>query len=153
MADNSILIDEQTPVDPEYARKIEILRNSYRKLDSLPLGFGIPAYDDSITDGMVDKLFGLDLSDALREMRMNVTDVESNSYTEMMVENRVVYYAIRRFRLSASVFFKFSTATDGKTVDKTGIPKMLNTILAEYNAEFKSWRGNNAGSLWNMTGR
>lgn len=134
------------------ARKVEILRNVYRKLDNLPLGFGIPSYSDTIVDADVIKIFGIDLNDTLREMRITtMDDVEADSILELYVENRTVYYALRRFRLSASIFFKFSTAVDGKTVDKTSVPKMIAAIIAEYDAEFKKWRGTSAGSIWNRS--
>ena len=135
----------------EEKRKITIMRHAYQKLDSLPLGFGLPAYDDSISDEMVSKYFSLDLSDALRESRITVDLLEENSYDEMMIENRVVYHALKRFRLTSATFFKFSTAVDGKTVDKTNIPKMLQQILSEYDNEYKSWKSRGTGSLWNRT--
>ena len=131
------------------ADRIKILKNIYRKLDNLPLGFGIPAYNDDVPDAVLEKYFGLDLDDTLREVRMNIVDVQSDSFDEMQIENRSIYYALRRYRLSASVYFKFSTAVDGKTVDKTMIPKMLSTIISEYDAEFKRWRSGNLASTWN----
>lgn len=132
-------------------KKYKILRNAYMKLDSLPLSFGLPAYDDEISDELIDKYFRVDLADTIRETRIQVEDIEEGSIDEMMFENRIVYHALKRFRLSASVFFKFSTAVDGKTVDKTQIPKMLSTILKEYEDEYSKWRLGSIGSLWHRS--
>ena len=139
---------EQTTVE---SKKINILRNAYIKLDSLPLSFGIPAYDENMPDEAIEKYFKVDLADTLRETRITIEDIEDGSIDEMYFENRIVYHALKRFRLTASVFFKFSTAVDGKTVDKTQIPKMLATILKEYDDEYKKWRLGNIGKLWNRS--
>lgn len=132
-------------------RKINILRNAYIKLDSLPLSFGMPAYDDDIPDDMIEKYFKTDYADTIRETGINIDSIQENSIDEMYLENRIVYHTIKRFRLSASVFFKFSTAVDGKSVDKTQIPKMLAQILEEYDQEYKKWRVGSIGSLWNRS--
>ena len=131
------------------ADKIKILKNVYRKLDNLPLGFGIPVYNDDVTEEVLDKYFGIDLQDTVREMRIdNLSSIMDDSIDEMMIENRTIYYALRRFRMSASIYFKFSTAVDGRTVDKTAIPKMLSSIISEYDAEFKRWRSGNLSKTW-----
>ena len=140
---------EEVVVSEADKKKYKILRNAYMKLDNLPLSFGMPAYDDDLPDNVVEKYFRTDLADTLRETRIAIEDIEENSVDEMQFENRIVYHALRRFRLSATAFFKFSTAVDGKTVDKTQIPKILSTLIAEYDAEYKSWRLGNVGSLWN----
>lgn len=140
---------EEVVVSEEDKKKYKILRNAYMKLDNLPLSFGMPAYDDDLPDNVVEKYFRTDLADTLRETRIAIEDIEENSVDEMQFENRIVYHALRRFRLSATAFFKFSTAVDGKTIDKTQIPKILSTLIAEYDAEYKSWRLGSVGSLWN----
>lgn len=140
---------EEVIVSEADKKKYKILRNAYMKLDNLPLSFGMPAYDDDLPDNVVEKYFRTDLADTLRETRIAIDDIEENSVDEMQFENRIVYHALRRFRLSATAFFKFSTAVDGKTIDKTQIPKILSTLIAEYDAEYKSWRLGNVGSLWN----
>ena len=140
---------EEVIVSEADKKKYKILRNAYMKLDNLPLSFGMPAYDDDLPDNIVEKYFRTDLADTLRETRIAIEDIEENSVDEMQFENRIVYHALRRFRLSATAFFKFSTAVDGKTIDKTQIPKILSTLIAEYDAEYKSWRLGSVGSLWN----
>lgn len=140
---------EEVVVSEADKKKYKILRNAYMKLDNLPLSFGMPAYDDDLPDNVVEKYFRTDLADTLREIRIAIEDIEENSVDEMQFENRIVYHALRRFRLSATAFFKFSTAVDGKTIDKTQIPKILSTLIAEYDAEYKKWRLGNIGSLWN----
>lgn len=131
------------------ADRIEILKNVYRKLDSLPLSFGIPVYNDKVTDEELEKYFGIDIQDTIREMRLDIANVPEDSLDEMIVENRTLYHALRRYRLSASAYFKFSTAVDGKTIDKTQIPKMLSQIISEYDSEFKKWRSGSLAKTWN----
>ena len=140
---------EEVVVSESDKKKYKILRNAYMKLDNLPLSFGMPAYDDDLPDNVIEKYFRTDLADTLRETRIAIEDIEENSVDEMQFENMIVYHALRRFRLSATAFFKFSTAVDGKTIDKTQIPKILSTLIAEYDAEYKSWRLGSVGSLWN----
>jgi len=131
-------------------RDIEIMRNAYQKLDGMVLSFGIPSYSDALADGDVSKVFYIDLKDTLREIGMqNCDGIAVMSMDEMRIENRVVYHALRRFRNSASVFFKFSTSSDGKSVDKSMIPKMLAQMITEYDNDFKSWR--KVGAVWSVT--
>jgi hypothetical protein len=133
------------------ADRVKILRNVYKKLDSLPLGFGIPAYSDSIADTTIEKTFGIDIDDTLREIRMKIGDIESDSVDELNVEDRTVYHALRRFRMSSAIYYKFSTAVDGKTIDKSMIPKMISTIIMEYDQQFKRWRSGGLSKLWNRS--
>lgn len=161
MSDIDKVVDEVLPDDTgdevveelsaEEKHKIKIMRHAYQKLDGLPLGFGLPEYNDNISDEVVSKYFSLDLSDTIRESGIDMSALVDDSYDEMMIENRVVYHALKRFRLTSATFFKFSTAVDGKTVDKTNVPKMLKQLIDEYDAEYKSWRGKGIGNLWNRT--
>jgi len=135
--------------------RMSILRQIYRKLDQLPLSFGLTGLDANLENEL-----GGDLNDTLRELRRKSTDdIEEMSEYELYVENRSVYYVLRRFRNSASVNFKYSTGVDGKSVDKTQIPKILKATIDEYDAEFKKWRSNNmlssssSGGRWDMTRR
>lgn len=131
-------------------RSINIMRNAYQKLDNLPLGFGLPAYSDDMDDIFISNKFGIDYKDTIREMKIGADDIEEDSYDEMIMENRIVYHALKRFRNSASVFFKFSTSIDGKTVDKTKIPQMIGNIIDEYDKEYSEYKGSNCGSIWQM---
>jgi hypothetical protein len=133
------------------ADRMKVLRNAYKKLDGLPLGFGIPAYSKDVADTVVESMFGMDLDDTIREVRMRIEDVEPDSYDELHIELRVVYYALCRFRLSGSIFFKFSTAVDGKTVDKSMIPKMISQVISEYDTKFKKWRSGSTAGVWNRS--
>ena len=146
-------VDEQAELSYEDADKIKILRNVYIKLDGLPLSFGIPAYDDSIDSETIMKYFRTDLADTIRETGISIADIPEDSKIEMYFENRIVYHALKRFRMSATAFFKFSTAVDGKSIDKTQVPKMLAQLIAEYEEEYKTWRLGNIGKLWNMEKR
>ena len=141
----------EVELSEEDKRKLVIMRHAYQKLDNLPLGFGLPAYSDDIDNETIMRNFSVDLLDTLRETGIPIDSIEEDSYDEMMIENRVVYYALKRFRLTASTFFKFSTATDGKTVDKTNIPKMLQQIISEYDNEYKKWKSKGIGNIWNRT--
>ena len=150
MADINVTPPELSEYDK---KKFSILRNAYEKLSSLPLSFGMPAYDEAIPNETIDKYFKVDFMDTLRETRLSLDDIESGSMDEMQFENRIVYHTIKRFRLTSSVFFKFSTAVDGKSIDKTQIPKMLTAVLNEYDAEYKKWRSGSCGSIWNKSAK
>lgn len=138
--------------------RIKILRNVYKKLDGMMLSFGMPAYSDDISDDDIERYVGMSLDDTLRELRVvNTDNIGEMSIAEYHVENRCVYHKLRALRNSASIFFKFSTAVDGKTVDKSMIPKMINEMLKEYDAEWKKWlsegglSGATSGNIWNRT--
>ena len=110
--------------------RIKILRNVYRKLDDMVMSFGMPAYSNDISDDDIERYVGMSLDDTLRELRVTNTDnIGEMSIAEYHVENRCVYHKLRALRNSASIFFKFSTAVDGKTVDKSMIPKMINEMI------------------------
>ncbi len=84
-------------------------------------------------------------------MLLNSLDnIGDASIAEYHIENRSVYHKLRLLRNSASIFFKFSTSTDGKTVDKSMIPKMINEMIKEYDDEWKKWLSN--GGLTGSTG-
>lgn len=133
-------------------REIAVMRSAYSKLDNMPLSFGIPRYDPDMVDADVERYVGGDLKDTMRELGIqNLDGVVEMSTEELRIENRTVYYALRRFRHSASVFFKFSTAVDGKTVDKQQIPKMIAELLKEYEQEWTNWRKTlTSGQIWQM---
>ena len=110
--------------------RIKILRNVYRKLDGMMLSFGMPMYSDDISDEDIERYVGMPLNDTMRELRLSSLDeVGEMSIAEYHIENRCVYHKLRSLRNSASIFFKFSTAVDGKTVDKSMIPKMINEMI------------------------
>lgn len=132
-----------------------ILRNVYKKLDGMMLSFGIPIYSDDMSDDDIERYVGITLNDTMRELRINNLDnVEEMSIAEYHIENRCIYHKLRMLRNSASIFFKFSTAVDGKTVDKSMIPKMINEMIKEYDDEWKKWQndggltGATAGRIW-----
>ena len=133
-------------------REIAIMRDAYGKLDNMPLSFGIPRYSDEMSDDDVSKYMGGDLKDVMRELGVrDLGGIVEMSAEELHVENRIVYYALRRFRHSASVFFKFSTAVDATTVAKQQIPKMIAEMLKEYEQEWTSWRRTlSSGQIWQM---
>ena len=140
------------------SHRISILRNVYRKLDGMMLSFGIPMYSDNISDDDIERYVGMSLNDTMRELRItNLDGVGEMSIAEYHIENRCVYHKLRSLRNSASIFFKFSTAVDGKTVDKSMIPKMINEMIKEYDDEWKKWMadggitGSTAGNIWERT--
>lgn len=134
----------------DYEHRIKILRNVYRKLDSMILSFGMPRYSDDIVDDDIEVYVGITLDDTMRELRItNLDNIEEMSIAEYHIENRCVYHKLRLLRNSASIFFKFSTSVDGKTVDKSMIPKMINEMIKEYDDEWKKWQ--NDGGLTGTT--
>lgn len=133
------------------AHRTKILRNVYRKLDGMALSFGMPAYSEDLSSDELERYVGLSLDDTMRELRLsNLNDIGDASIAEYHIENRSVYHKLRLLRNSASIFFKFSTSVDGKTVDKSMIPKMINEMIKEYDAEWKKWL--TSGGLTGTTG-
>ena len=133
------------------AHRTKILRNIYQKLDGMMLSFGMPAYSEDLSSSDLERYVGLSLNDTMRELRLNSLDnIGDASIAEYHIENRSVYHKLRLLRNSASIFFKFSTSTDGKTVDKSMIPKMINEMIKEYDDEWKKWLSN--GGLTGSTG-
>lgn len=139
----------------ENTHRIKILRNVYQKLDGMMLSFGMPMYNDSIQEADLERYIGISLNDTMRELRLqSLDDVGEMSIAEYHIENRCVYHKLRSLRNSASIFFKFSTAVDGKTVDKSMIPKMINEMIKEYDDEWKKWlsnggmTGSTANTIW-----
>ena len=112
--------------------RIQILRNVYQKLDGMMLSFGMPMYNDNISDDDIERYVGMSLNDTMRELRLeNLDTIKEMSIAEYHIENRCVYHKLRSLRNSASIFFKFSTSVDGKTVDKSMIPKMINEMIID----------------------
>ena len=135
--------------------RIKILRNVYQKLDGMMLSFGMPMYSDDISDEDIERYVGMPLNDTMRELRLTSLDeVGEMSIAEYHIENRCIYHKLRLLRNSASIFFKFSTAVDGKTIDKSMIPKMINEMIKEYDNEWKRWladggmTGSTANTIW-----
>lgn len=138
--------------------RIRILKRVYQKLDGMAMSFGMPMYSDNISDDDFERYVGMPLDDTMRELRIsNLEGIGEMSIAEYHIENRCVYHKLRMLRNSASIFFKFSTAVDGKSIDKTMIPKMINEMLKEYDAEWKKWLstggliGTTTGSMWERT--
>ena len=138
--------------------RIKILRNVYRKLDGMMMSFGMPIYNSDMPDDNVERYVGMSLDDTMRELRLtNLDNIGEMSIAEYHIENRCVYHKLRSLRNSASIFFKFSTAVDGKTIDKSMIPKMINEMIKEYDQEWKKWlseggiSGSTAGAIWERT--
>ena len=103
--------------------RTKILRNIYRKLDGMSLSFGMPSYQNDLSADELERYVGISLDDTMRELRLSsLDDIGDASNAEYYIENRSVYHKLRLLRNSASIFFKFSTSVDGKTVDKSMIP-------------------------------
>lgn len=135
--------------------RIKILKNVYRKLDGMAMSFGMPAYSDDMADNEFERYVGMSLDDTMRELRISTLEgIGEMTIAEYHIENRCVYHKLRSLRNSASIFFKFSTAVDGKTIDKSMIPKMINEMINEYDTEWKKWlstgglTGTTSGSIW-----
>lgn len=117
----------------------------------MTLSFGMPVYSDDLPSTDIERYIGISLDDTMRELRItNLDNIEEMSIAEYHIENRCIYHKLRLLRNSASVFFKFSTAVDGKTVDKSMIPKMINEMIKEYDNEWKKWLS--TGGIYSSTG-
>lgn len=124
-----------------------IIENVREKMYQLPFEF-----ED---DGKFD--IAPSLKDAMREMGIrDIRSIRPNSDTELYLELRTLWYVLLRFRNSASTNFKYKTGVnDGKSVDKTDIPKIIKDIMDDIDDQFKYWQTTSytgtTGALWNMT--
>ena len=119
-----------------------MISNIRDKLDELPLDF------PTVTDDTIDS----SLTDALREMQ--ITDLLSinDPNLELYIEIRAEWWQLHRIRNTASVNFKYGTSSDGRSVDKSMIPKTINNIMRDLNSQFGKWnrttRIKTTGSTW-----
>ena len=150
-------IPDEVPEVPD-THRTKILRNVYQKLDGMMMSFGMPMYNSDMTSDDMERYVGMSLNDTMRELKLsNLDNIGEMSVAEYHIENRCVYHKLRMLRNSASIFFKFSTAVDGKTVDKSMIPKMINEMIKEYDTEWKKWLstggliGTTTGNVWSRT--
>lgn len=117
------------------------------KLDKLPIA-------TEISD--IDILPAL--SDTLRELSIpSCTDIAEGSQLEFYVELRTEYWTLHRLRNSESLNFKYSTSIDGRAIDKSMIPKMIDDIMNDLDDRFKNWYNNTynrrTSGVWTMPRR
>ena len=121
----------------ESASKLDIMKNVYRKLSGMMVAFDIPEYNPDMPPEMVEKYIGGDYNDAIRDMGVNLDNVDKGSTMELAIETKTIIFALRRFKATTAVWFKFSTAVDGKTVDKTKVFEAIDATIKDYENEDK----------------
>jgi DNA replication protein DnaC len=131
------------------AQMDSIVLNVTDKLDQLSIEFSMDS-DDVIKC----------VNDALRDMRISdISSVHENSDVELYVEIRAQWYALGRIRNSTSLNFKYNTGNDGKAVDKSMIPEMVNKAMNQLDRQYQSWistfyvGSTGTGKTWNSTRR
>jgi vancomycin resistance protein YoaR len=80
------------------------------------------------------------VKDARREMK--ISDVESvavDSSDELYLELRAEYWMLHRLKNGQALNFRYTTGVDGRSVDKSMIPKMLTTIMEDLDRQFKTY--------------
>ena len=136
----------------ESASKLDIMKNVYRKLSGMMVAFDIPEYNPDMPPEMVEKYIGGDYNDAIRGMGVNLDNVDKGSTMELAIETKTIIFALRRFKATTAVWFKFSTAVDGKTVDKTKVFEAIDATIKDYENEYKDYilaaTGKSLGSRW-----
>ena len=136
----------------ESASKLDIMKNVYRKLSGMMVAFDIPEYNPDMPPEMVEKYIGGDYNDAIRDMGVNLDNVDKGSTMELAIETKTIIFALRRFKATTAVWFKFSTAVDGKTVDKTKVFEAIDATIKDYENEYKDYilaaTGKLLGSRW-----
>ena len=108
--------------------QVRLIENIMDKLDKLPVEFNI-----------LDTDVAPCLDDAMREMNVSLENIAEGSSTELYVEIRAQWYMLGRLQNSSSVNFRYSTGIDGKSVDKTSIPKTIGEIMDRLNSQFMQW--------------
>lgn len=138
----------------ESASKLDIMKNVYRKLSGMMVAFDIPEYNPDMPPEMVEKYIGGDYNDAIRDMGVNLDNVDKGSTMELAIETKTIIFALRRFKATTAVWFKFSTAVDGKTVDKTKVFEAIDATIKDYENEYKDYilaaTGKSLGSRWDI---
>lgn len=136
----------------ESASKLDIMKNVYRKLSGMMVAFDIPEYDPDMSPEMVEKYIGGDYNDAIRDIGVNLDNVDKGSTMELAVETKTIIFALRRFKATTAVWFKFSTAVDGKTVDKTKVFAAIDDTIKDYEKEYQDYimsaTGKSLGNRW-----
>ena len=128
------------------------MKNVYRKLSGMMVAFDIPEYDPDMSPEMVEKYIGGDYNDAIRDMGVNLDNVDKGSTMELAIETKTIIFALRRFKATTAVWFKFSTAVDGKTIDKTKVFEAIDTTIKDYEKEYQDYimsaTGKSLGNRW-----
>jgi hypothetical protein len=122
-----------------------ILTNVLDKLDQMPVKF-------DITDTDIAPAY----NDALREMGIGDIGDVTNLTTEFYIELRTEYWMLHRLKNSQSLNFKYSTSVDGRSVDKTDIPKVIQKTMDDLDLKFNTWKTstyNRSSGTWDMTQR
>jgi len=124
-----------------------ILTNVLDKLDQLPIKF-------SITDTDIVPA----LEDTIRELGISDVSLITDLKTELYVELRTEYWMLHRLKNSQSLNFKYSTSVDGRSIDKTEIPKMIQETMDDLEVKFNTWRAESynrlsggSGGIWTRT--
>ncbi len=129
------------------ADKEKILSNVYEKLQQIPAQLNFTANDIEPS-----------LNDALRQLGIGtIEQIQPNSKTELFVELCTQWWMLHRVRSSVSMYFKYSTGEDGKSVDKTKIPNAIADMMDDIALMISGWNftahSGTTGSIWNMTKR
>jgi len=96
------------------------------------------------------------LDKAIKEMNITITDIDPDTTLALAVEIRALYYGIMAFRIPASANFKYDTGNEGKSVDKTDVPKNLRKLALEFDNEYNelmesvNTNDSNKGSLFTL---
>ena len=138
------------------AKQTLVMREVYQQLDSLPMSFGLPAYSDDLTDAQIQNYIGINFKKAMREFGYtddNFDDeYDDDSTMATYFVDRALYHLLRKFRFTSSVYFKFSSAQDGRQLDRTKVFDNLNKIIEELDEEYKSYvKGTYHHGIWTRT--
>jgi hypothetical protein len=106
-----------------------VLSNVQEKLDDLGIQFAASP-----------TTVGSCLNDTLRELRISDITAVDDPVAELQIENRTLWWYLKRKRIGLSTSFKYSTGGDAEQVDKTMVPKMIGTVMHDIDLEFKKWR-------------
>lgn len=123
-----------------------ILINVLDKLDQMPIKFNIT--DTDIAPA---------LNDTLREMSIaDIADV-ADMQTEFYIELRTEYWMLHRLKNSQSLNYKYSTSVDGRSVDKTDIPRVIQATMDDLDLKYCTWKSDtynkSSSGVWAMTPR
>lgn len=117
------------------ADQVTLLTRVEKKLVNIPLAIDLSLGVEELEDPLYD---------AMREMGISdIANVQVNSKQELYLEIRVLWYALALVRNETSVYFKWSSGSDGKEVDKTKVYKAIDDTMKDLDDQFSDWYNKN----------
>lgn len=120
------------------ADKAKIVENVIDKLYNLPLNLELDMTGEHLENPIYDTMREMGISD--------ISNITVGSKQELYFEIRVEWYALRKIRNEVATYFKWSSGSDGKEVDKEEIFKAIDKIMKDLDTQFSIWNSKSNNS-------